>query len=64
MAPTMRQYQAGPEMARFLERATPRQRELIGVPPPGDPYWTEATIAGVGARYPGMDLAPYREALA
>jgi hypothetical protein len=36
-----------------------RQRDLFGFPRPGDPYWTEETLAGVAARYPGIDLAPY-----
>ena len=31
-----------PEMDRFLETATPEQRELVGFPPIGDPYWDEA----------------------
>src|SRR5213594_950181 len=55
---------SGPEPAleRFLERATPRQRELLGFPPPGHPYWNEETLAGVAARYPAMDMTPYRDA--
>jgi ectoine hydroxylase-related dioxygenase (phytanoyl-CoA dioxygenase family) len=48
------------ELERFIERTTPRQREVLGFPPPGHPYWNEQTLAGVAARYPGMDLAPYR----
>jgi len=58
------QHDAGtPEMNRFLERATPEQRSLVGFPMPGDPYWTQDTLAGVAARYPGMDMQPYREAI-
>ncbi len=52
-----------PALQRFLERATPRQRELLGFPPPGHPYWNEETLAGVAARYPAMDMTPYRDAL-
>jgi ectoine hydroxylase-related dioxygenase (phytanoyl-CoA dioxygenase family) len=48
-----------PEMDRFLTGATPRERQLVGFPAPGDGYWTEETRAGVAARYPGMDMAPY-----
>jgi hypothetical protein len=44
---------------QFIERATPAQRSLFGFPPPGHPYWTDATRRGVQARYPGIDLAPY-----
>src|SRR5207253_10332461 len=43
-----------PEMDHFLEQATPRQREVLGFPPPGHRYWDEETLAGVAARYPGM----------
>jgi ectoine hydroxylase-related dioxygenase (phytanoyl-CoA dioxygenase family) len=48
-----------PEMNQFLERATPRQRELVGFPPPGHTYWDEETLAGVARRYPDMDMSPY-----
>ena len=48
------------EMDRFLTSATPRERELVGFPAPGDPYWNEESLAGVAARYPGMDMSPYR----
>lgn len=58
------QHEGGrPEMDHFLEAATPRERELAGFPGVGDPYWTKATVAGVGARYPGMDMTPYEDAL-
>lgn len=53
-----------PEMDHFLVRATPRQRQIVGFPAICDPYWDEETLAGVGARYPDMDLRPYREAAA
>ena len=38
---------------------TVRQRDLFGFPPPGSAYWTDATRAGVAARYPAMDMTPY-----
>lgn len=44
----------------WVERATPAERTLFGFPAPGDPYWSEETLAGVAARYPGMDMSPYR----
>jgi hypothetical protein len=34
----------------------------LGFPPPGHPYWNEATLVGVAARYPGLDLKPWRSA--
>ena len=49
-----------PQLARFVERATPRQREAIGFPPPGHPYWNGETLAAVALRYPRMDMTPYR----
>jgi ectoine hydroxylase-related dioxygenase (phytanoyl-CoA dioxygenase family) len=49
-----------PEMHHLVTNASPRQRELLGFPAPGDPYWTDETLAGVAARYPEMDLNPYR----
>ena len=51
-------------LRKFLIQATPRQRSLLGFPPIEDPYWTEDTLIRVGARYPGMDMRPYRDAMA
>lgn len=54
------QHEGGrPEMDHFLETATPRQRELVGFPAVGDPYWDKASVEAVGRRYPGMDMTPY-----
>jgi hypothetical protein len=50
--------------ARIFNHATPEQLACFGVQLPGDPFWTEATLAGAQARYPGWDLTPYRAALA
>jgi hypothetical protein len=47
-------------LERFIERATPAQREVLGFPPPGHAYWNRETLAGVAQRYPKMDLRPYR----
>ena len=49
-----------PRWYRFVEQATPRELALFGFPPPGHAYWTAETLAGVGQRYPGLDLAPWR----
>ena len=40
----------------------PRQREVLGFPKAGDPYWNEETLAAVKLRYPGMDIAIYEKA--
>jgi hypothetical protein len=49
-----------PELSRFIERARPRQREVLGFPPPGSEYWNDETLAAVGMRYPKMDMGPYQ----
>lgn len=50
------------EFRDWIERAAVEERSALAFPAPGDPYWTEETLAGVGARYPGMDMSPYRRA--
>jgi len=45
---------------RFVERASPRQLELVGFPPRGHRYWTASTWAGVSLRYPTADLSAFR----
>jgi hypothetical protein len=48
---------------RFMRHATVRQLTLLGFPKPGDGYWTPATLAGVAARYPSLDMAPWRDTM-
>jgi ectoine hydroxylase-related dioxygenase (phytanoyl-CoA dioxygenase family) len=45
-----------PELQRFIERASPRQREVLGFPRPDDPYWNDETRAAVRLRYPRLEL--------
>jgi hypothetical protein len=52
-----------PELTKYVEAASPRQLALLGIPLPGHPYWDEVTIAGVQARYPGLDMSPWRAGL-
>jgi hypothetical protein len=47
----------------IFEHASPEQLACFGVQPPGDPFWTETTLARAQARYPGWDLTPYRAAV-
>ena len=47
------------ELQSFIERAAPRQREVLGFPPPGHEYWNNETLAAVALRYPKMDMTPY-----
>jgi len=49
--------------ARIFDHATPEQLACFGVKRPGDPFWTETTLARASARYPNWNLTPYREAL-
>ena len=51
-----------PELTKYMRQATPRQLALLGIPLPGHDYWTEETLAGVQARYPDLDMAPWRAA--
>lgn len=46
---------------RFMRHATLRQLTVLGFPKPGDSYWTPATLDGVSARYPSLDMTPWRE---
>jgi hypothetical protein len=44
------------QLQHFIENATPRQREVLGFPKPGDPYWNEETRTAVKLRYPKISL--------
>ena len=43
----------------FVARASLAQLTLFGFPPPGHPYWTPETLAGIAVRYPDLDLSPW-----
>jgi hypothetical protein len=47
---------------RFMRHATLRQLTTLGFPEPGHPYWNDETLAGVAARYPALDMTPWRQA--
>jgi len=46
----------------FVQGASVRQLTAVGFPEPGHAYWTEQTLAGVQARYPGLGMGPWRNA--
>jgi hypothetical protein len=48
-------------MNRFITEASPRQLELIGFPPPGDPLWTESFLTAMQNRYAGFDPKTYKK---
>ena len=51
-----------PAWHNFVQGASPRQLTAVGFPEPGHRYWTEETLAGVQARYPGLDMSPWKAA--
>lgn len=51
------------DMAEFLSRIDPAQRELMDFPRPGHPYWNQQTLDDCALRYPDMDMAPYCDAV-
>jgi hypothetical protein len=53
-------YRREQTMERLITEASVDQRCVLGFPAPGSAYWTHATLAAVEARYPGIDLDPYR----
>ncbi len=52
-----------PGLREAFVRMTPRERDLFGWPPAGSDYWNAQTLRDVAARYPGMDMSPYEEAI-
>jgi len=46
--------------AELISRASVRERDLFGFPPPGHEYWNDQTVRDVGLRYPELDMEPYR----
>jgi len=51
-----------PAWTAFVEGSTPRELALFGFPPPGHQVWDEVMLDATAQRYPGLDLAPWREA--
>lgn len=48
----------------LIDNATPDQLACIGIPLPGDPFWTPTTLARTQQRWPGWDMRAYADALA
>jgi hypothetical protein len=44
------------DLERFIARATPRQREVLGFPKTDSDYWNDQTRAAVRLRYPQIKL--------
>jgi ectoine hydroxylase-related dioxygenase (phytanoyl-CoA dioxygenase family) len=52
-----------PEWSKFVQQANLRQLTVLGFPEPSHAYWNDETLAGVSARYPGLDMTPWRDGL-
>ena len=46
-------------LEKLFSEISPKQRAILGVPLPGDKYWTQQTIFFLQARYPKLDTRPY-----
>lgn len=45
---------------RYIAALSPTQRAVLGIPPPGDKYWTKLTVEAAALRYgPGFDVSDY-----
>ena len=51
-----------PAWHNFVQGADVRQLTVTGFPAPGHPFWTDETLRGVQARYPGLDMGPWESA--
>jgi len=47
----------------FFEHGSPEQLACLNIPPPGNPFWTETTLARTQARWPQWDATPWRQAM-
>ncbi|HLK26414.1 MAG TPA: phytanoyl-CoA dioxygenase family protein [Caulobacteraceae bacterium] len=52
-----------PGWVPLVESLGLRQLEALGFPPPGHAYWDADTLAATAARYPKLDVAPWRAVL-
>ncbi len=48
---------------RLIEAATPEQLACLGIPLPGDPFWTPTTLARTQQRWPTWDMTAYTKAM-
>ena len=44
---------------QMFANLNPIQRSVLGIPKPGDKYWTEDKISYLKARYPNINTKPY-----
>jgi hypothetical protein len=48
----------------LVESLGPRQLKALGFPPPGHDYWDDETLTKAQRLYPGLDLTPWKQAVA
>jgi len=51
-----------PAFQELMAQLSVRQRQVLGFPEPGDPYWTADTVRRLTELYPGVDARPYEPA--
>jgi len=51
------------KLENFFTKMNPKQRSVLGIPLPGDKYWTLKNIKNLLARYPNINIKPYLEKL-
>lgn len=49
---------------QVMNHGTPQQLACLGIPVPGDPFWTPRTLGQCQKRWPDWDMQAYRDALA
>ena len=47
---------------KVLNHAAPEQLQVLGIPLPGNAFWTERTLSLTQARWPDWDMSAYRQA--
>lgn len=57
------QHSAARPWQHVMNHASPKQLGCLGIPLPGEPFWTTLTIEQCQQRWPEWDMRAYREAL-
>lgn len=57
------QYAVDRPWHHVIDHATPEQLACLGIPLPGDPFWTPLTLQQCQSRWPNWDMTSYQEAL-
>ena len=47
---------------KVIANATPEQLACLGIPRPGDAFWTQTSLALTQQRWPDWDMSAYRAA--